>query len=234
MAILLIETALDVCSVGLSDQSGLTYLIEEAGHNIHAARLTLLIQNVLEEAARLGKAIEAVCVSKGPGSYTGLRIGVSTAKGLCFGWNVPLLSVNTLQSLAAIAAEKVGGEDILLCPLIDARRMEVYTGLWDNKLNCKLDTHAQVVDENTFNDLLAESKVAFFGNALDKCKPVLEKYSNAVLLEEVVLSAAGMAEIAVQKLLKADIENLSSFEPFYLKDFIAASPSHKIENILKR
>ena len=157
----------------------------------------------------------------GPGSYTGLRIGVSTAKGLCYALQRPLIAVSTLDSIAVGAQRQLLlGDDVLYCPMIDARRMEVYTELVDTTLQPVQPVQALVVEEGSFDALLSEKKVAFCGNGMPKCRPLLEKHPNA-LFADAEISAGNMVGIAYQKFIKGEFEDVAYFEPFYLKQYIA-------------
>ena len=163
--ILCIDTSLDVCSVTIG-----SFIVEEKGQNIHSSRLNLVIEELMHQAGMTLKDIDAVCIDKGPGSYTGLRIGVSTAKGLCFALGKPLISTNTLQTMAyyykSISALE---NNVLLCPMIDARRMEVYYALFDSSLNFVEETKAAVIDDSFLAEYLADNKIIFFGNGAEKC-----------------------------------------------------------------
>jgi tRNA threonylcarbamoyladenosine biosynthesis protein TsaB len=224
--ILLIETATEVCSVGLAMDGQIIALKETAQGNSHSANLAVFIDEVLKQASITPKELNAVAVSKGPGSYTGLRIGVSSAKGLCYGLNIPLISVNTLKSMASgvVESDKKIKADALLCPMIDARRMEVYSAFYDIKLNNIRGVQADIIEENTYQAYLSVHNVYFFGNGSDKCKEMLNNHANAHFIANIALSAANMVVIAEDKFMKKEFEDSAYFEPFYLKDFIAAKP----------
>jgi tRNA threonylcarbamoyladenosine biosynthesis protein TsaB len=220
--ILGIETATKICSVALTENGKLLALKEEGGAYSHSEKLTTFIQDVLKQAGKELKDLDAVAVSKGPGSYTGLRIGVSAAKGLCYALNIPLISVSTLQGMALGMSEME--TNILYSPMIDARRMEVYTALFDED-NKELDAiSAKIIDEHSFEKELKESKVLFFGDGADKCKEVLKKNPNAIFSEKGLPSAQFINQIALVKFDKQDFEDVAYFEPYYLKDFIATTP----------
>lgn len=220
--ILNIETATKNCSVSLAKE-GKTILckeIAEEGYS-HAERLHVFIEDLVQEAGIHFKYIQAIAVSQGPGSYTGLRIGVSAAKGLCYALNVPLIAVDTLQVLAS----QVQVEDGLIIPMIDARRMEVYSAIFDVKFEKIRETQAEVITENSFETI--SETVYFVGDCADKCKSVITK-SNFIFLEEIKYpSATAMSILSFSKFQNKDFEDLAYFEPYYLKDFMI-TPSKKV------
>lgn len=220
--ILNIETATKNCSVSLAKE-GKTILckeIAEEGYS-HAERLHVFIEDLVHEAGIHFKDIQAIAVSQGPGSYTGLRIGVSAAKGLCYALNVPLIAVDTLQVLAS----QVQVEDGLIIPMIDARRMEVYSAIFDVKFEKIRETQAEVITENSFETI--SETVYFVGDCADKCKSVITK-SNFIFLEEIKFpSATAMSILSFSKFQNKDFEDLAYFEPYYLKDFMI-TPSKKV------
>ncbi|MCX6232811.1 MAG: tRNA (adenosine(37)-N6)-threonylcarbamoyltransferase complex dimerization subunit type 1 TsaB [Bacteroidetes bacterium] len=224
--ILLIETATEVCSVGLALDGQIISMKETEKGNSHSANVAVFIDEVLKQANKSPGDLNAVAVSKGPGSYTGLRIGVSSAKGLCYGLNIPLISINTLKAMVygVIHDKKVENTGALFCPMIDARRMEVYSGIYDMNLNQIREVQANIVDENTYTEYLLSHNVYFFGNGSDKCKDILNNNANAHFITDIKLSAANMAGLAEEKFRKEEFEDTAYFEPFYLKDFIAAKP----------
>ncbi len=193
------------------------------GNYSHAEKLHPFIVEVLEQANSSTDKIDAVAVSKGPGSYTGLRIGVSAAKGLAFSFDKPLISIETLTSLAH--ATKI--EDGLIVPMIDARRMEVYSAVYDSNYSKIREIQAQIIDENSFQDELSKGKVYFLGDGAEKCKKVIT-HNNAVFIEDKFPSAKEMAELSFTKYKISDIEDVAYFEPFYLKDFIAIPEKKKV------
>lgn len=222
--ILNIETATTNCSVSLSKEGETFILKEDYDSNYsHAERLHVYIETVLEQAKLSLKQIDAISVSKGPGSYTGLRIGVSTAKGLCFAADKPLISVPTLEALA----HQVKAEDGVIVPMLDARRMEVYSAVFDTDYKAIRNTQAQVLDETSFQDYLKQGKVYFIGNGVEKTKSLIN-HPNAVFVEGKLPSANNMSQIAYHKYKKDDIEDVAYFEPYYLKDFIAIKPKPKV------
>jgi tRNA threonylcarbamoyladenosine biosynthesis protein TsaB len=231
--ILLIETATSVCSVGLLKDDTVVALRESRVKNSHAALVTVFAEEVVKETGISFDDIDAFAVSKGPGSYTGLRIGVSTAKGFSYATGKKLIAVNSLQSLSAgmvKAIENEGGnpEKMLFCPMIDARRMEVYTAVYNSKSEELKPTGAVIVDENSFSDLLKNNIVVFAGDGAGKCKPVLENKANARFLQtELYPSVKFMAPLALQRYKNNLFEDIAYFEPFYLKDFVAGIPRVK-------
>jgi len=222
MALILgIETSTKICSVAISDENGLIALKEEGGEYSHAEKLNGFISEVLNQAGIDINQLDAIAVSKGPGSYTGLRIGVSTAKGLCYALNKPLIAVDTLQAMALSAAKQTVSQ--LYCPMIDARRMEVYTAIYDYNNNQMRDVQAKIIDEASFNSELSDHTVLFFGDGADKCKEVLNNVPNAHFSESGNPSAQFVNELAQVKFARNDVEDVAYFEPYYLKDFIATT-----------
>ena len=185
----------------------------------HSEQLHIFIKEALEEASLSFSDLNAVAVSKGPGSYTGLRIGVSAAKGLCFSLDLPLIAIPTLESMAH---QVQLGEGELAIPVLDARRMEVYSAVFNNKYQEIRDTRAEIIDENSFLDYVSEHKVHIVGSGAEKCKEILEQ-PNFHFDTSMVPSAKEMATIAFEKYKKGQFEDVAYFEPFYLKDFIIQS-----------
>jgi tRNA threonylcarbamoyladenosine biosynthesis protein TsaB len=223
--ILCLETATQICSVALCREGRVAYLKETDEPNAHSRVLAILIRDILEEAGIRAEELDAVAVSKGPGSYTGLRIGVSAAKGLSYGRDLPLISVPSLASLAAGAMALEPGAD-LYGPMIDAKRMEVYSALFDKDGKEVLKTDARIVDERSFSDFLPNHRILFFGDGADKCRSVLT-HPNALFHKTIRASASYMARLVQEKFNAADFEDNAYFEPFYLKDFVAAKPKIK-------
>jgi tRNA threonylcarbamoyladenosine biosynthesis protein TsaB len=221
--ILHIETATQNCSVSLSENGKLLAFKEQTGNYTHAENLTVFIQQTLEEANFNFNQLDAISVSKGPGSYTGLRIGVSTAKGICFALEIPLIAVDTLKSMTkGVLLNQIEAD--FFCPMIDARRMEVYAEIVDKKLNVVRSVNADIVDENTYSEFLRENSVCFFGNGMIKCKEILSTFNTSIFVEGIEPSAKYMVEMATEKFLKKEFEDVAYFEPHYLKDFIAGKP----------
>ena len=224
MAIILnIETATKNCSVSISKEGVLIALKEQNdGNYSHGENLHVFIEDLLKEANIAPKDFDAIAVSKGPGSFTGLRIGVSTAKGLCFSLDKPLISISTLESLANTI--DVDNKSLII-PLLDARRMEVYSAVFNSKHEQIRDIEAQIIDENSFSAYLAKGKVYFLGDGAEKCKNILA-HKNAIFLDGYFPSAKQMTNLSFEKYQKNDFEDVAYFEPFYLKDFLV-TPSKK-------
>lgn len=188
--------------------------------------LTTLIKNAVEQAGYNLNDLDAIAVGKGPGSYTGLRVGVSTAKGLCFALDKPLIAINTLEAMS-LQVIPFFAKDMLFCAMIDARRMEVYASVIDAENNIILQTKAIIMDENSFVDLLQDRKIVFFGDGADKCKKLLSENPNAIFInQEIRPSAQTVGQLAIQAFTNNNFEDLASFEPYYLKDFMSP-PSRK-------
>ena len=227
--ILHIETATTVCSVALSENGKLLSLKEENKGQRHAENITLFIMHVLKEAKKKLAYLDAVAVSSGPGSYTGLRIGASTAKGLCYALEILLIAVSTLHSLSLSAKNKISNLKSLpferdsnpyYCPMIDARRMEVFCAVYDEQLNNIEPSAPKIIDDNSFADLLKSHKIYFFGDGAEKCQNILSNQRNAVFIDDIVPTAASMISIAEEKFQKKELEDVGLFEPFYSKEFV--------------
>lgn len=227
VTILQIETATQVCSAALSVNGETVALKELAAQNIHAASLTLFIQEVMEQAGLTYEALDAVAVSKGPGSYTGLRIGVSTAKGLCFAIDKPLIGINTLEMMAQGFMDTHADYTGLICPMIDARRMEVFTGLYSADLLEVLPVTAKIIDETSYQEELASQLITFIGDGASKCKDAIVS-SNALFSELNFNSAASMGKLAFEAFSQGNFEDLAYFEPYYLKDFVITQAKKKV------
>jgi tRNA threonylcarbamoyladenosine biosynthesis protein TsaB len=226
MALILnLETATTVCSVSLGKDGQLLAFKELNGDYSHSENLTLFIEEVLQQAHVKLADIDAVAVSKGPGSYTGLRIGVSTAKGLCYSLNKPLIAINTLQHLSSSVSKNpksnILNSKSLFCPMLDARRMEVYCAVYDLDNKEIKATAAEIIDENSFLDLLKENTIYFFGDGAEKCKSILSHTKNAIFIDNIFPSAKDMISLSEQAFINKQFEDVAYFEPFYLKDFIA-------------
>lgn len=225
MTILCIETSTSCCSAAITIDGVAVATKENLSGANHASELPIFVEQLLTEATTNGWAIEAVALSQGPGSYTGLRIGTSIAKGLCYGMNIPLIPLDTLQLLCAAVNENVT-INALLCPMLDARRMEVYTAFYEPCSLCrKNDVQAVIIDENAFAESLKEHQILFFGNGAEKCKKVITA-ENAHFVDNIVPQAKYMGALAEQQIANAlNTKQMAYYEPFYLKDFVPA-PSH--------
>jgi tRNA threonylcarbamoyladenosine biosynthesis protein TsaB len=222
--ILQIETATTSCSVALANGGEVVVFKQINQRNIHAEVITVFVEEIINTAGIEYQDIEAVAVSSGPGSYTGLRIGISTAKGLCFALDKPLIAVETLESMVDGLINRndfLITDNMLLCPMIDARRMEVFTAIFSAKGVSIKETTASIIDENSFSDLLTIYKILFFGDGAEKCKAVLGTNLNAIFLPGFENSATHLTKKAFQKFNNKDFESVALFEPYYLKDFIA-------------
>lgn len=218
--ILNIETATTNCSVSLFKEGQILVYKEDNSLNYsHAESLHVFIDAVLKSAKIKPKQLNAIAVSKGPGSYTGLRIGVSAAKGLCYSLDIPLISINTLHSLA----HQVEIDEGMIVAMLDARRMEVYSAIYDSHYLQIRDTEAQILDASSFDSYLEKGKVYFIGNGVEKAMTIIN-HPNAIFIEGKLPSALQMAELAYHKYKKIDIEDVAYFEPFYLKEFIGLKP----------
>ena len=213
--ILNIETTTTNCSVSLSKNGETLILKEDYGQGFsHAEKLHVYIDHVFNKSNISKSNIDAVAVSKGPGSYTGLRIGVSAAKGLCFALDKPLISVSTLESLA----HQVKTEEGVIVSMLDARRMEVYSEIFDHKHQSIRSIEAEILDETSYKDILEDSKVHFIGNGVEKTKQLI-KHANAIFIDGRLPSANEMGLLAYNKHKISDMEDVAYFEPYYLKDF---------------
>jgi tRNA threonylcarbamoyladenosine biosynthesis protein TsaB len=222
--ILSIETSARSCSVALHDQGQLIKTLEISEGQAHASKLAVLIQQILSTSGREMQQLKAVAVSAGPGSYTGLRIGVSTAKGLCFGLSIPLISIPTLKALAYWFRATNSGI-AYFCPMIDAKRMEVYCEVFDADMNVLRPVESiEQIDNTTFAELLNRGKMLFLGDGAAKYKDVIS-HPNALFLNDAYAKAEYLGELAFQKFSKNEFEDLVAYTPFYLKEFIAKRAS---------
>ena len=219
--ILHIETSTAVCSAALSRGAALLSLKEDTEGRSHARLLSVFIDEILHEQHITAKQLDAVSVVEGPGSYTGLRVGVSTAKGICYGIQKPLIAVNSLQSLAELAIHKalLPDSNSLIAPMIDARRMEVYTALFDSSGSMVRHTEAIIINEQSFEEELEKHHIVFVGDGAEKCRSLLN-HRNA-LFTTLNASATGMVKIALAAFNKQKFVDTAYFEPYYLKDFVA-------------
>lgn len=230
--ILCIETGTDICSVGLSRDGELISLRESDEGRDHARNVALFVDELLRENDIAAEELSAVAVGMGPGSYTGLRIGVSFAKGLCYGLQIPLVAVGSLDSMVQVAREDHEAgiidvdnwNDAVLCPMVDARRMEVYTQMFDTQGQPLNEVKAEIVTEESFKEWRGERQLVIFGNGAAKCREVL----NDATYINVTPSARGLAVLAHQRLEAGQTEDIAYFEPFYLKDFIIIPSKKKL------
>lgn len=226
--ILSIDTTTNVCSAALlnGELSVECYQIENGNH---IQMLPNYIQKLIIFAHKNNITIDAIALSMGPGSYTGLRIGTAMAKGLSYSMNIPLLAISTLKLLSFQAISKCK-EKAIYIPMIDARRMEVYTACYSSELECLISDHSKIIDDNSFSDILNNSKVYFFGNGSTKCRDII-KHPNAEFIDDIVPLASYMGKLSNEALLKKDFVNIAYFAPFYLKEF-QATISHKSQDVL--
>lgn len=231
MALILnIETSTQVCSVSLSIEGEKCGIKESHTKNSHAELLTIFAQQLISDQGYEFKDLDAIAVSKGPGSYTGLRIGVSTAKGLCYSLDKPLISISTLEAMAVGMIQNMKSENldgVVFCPMIDARRMEVYSAIYSADTSMIREIKAEVIDENSFTKELESYKVVFGGDGALKCREALSKNPNAIFLDDFLPSSSYMCQLAEQKFVESKFEDLAYFEPLYLKDFVAGIPRVK-------
>lgn len=225
--ILNIETATRVCSVFLGENGEIVSGKDTHIENSHSEYLTVYIEELLAEQGIKAADLDAIAVSMGPGSYTGLRIGLSVAKGLCYSIEKPLIGISTLQSMAHGASTILNEDSAFYCPMIDARRMEVYCMLADIDDHILVQTQAKIIDKTSFEEYLANQKIVFFGNGSAKCKEALSHEKNAIFINDIHPSAEHIGAMAWRIYEEKQFEDLAYFEPFYLKDFIAKKPSAK-------
>ncbi len=226
-SILCLETSSKVCSVALGKDGAILSCRESELENAHSSKLTHLIEQTLGDAGMELQDLSAVAVSMGPGSYTGLRIGVAAAKGICYALEKPLIAIPTLKSLAYGMRKNAGTAGAMLCPMLDARRMEVYTAVFDEMLDEIQPVSAEIISGDSFAALLRSGKIVFAGEGSFKCKPLLGIHKNAVFLDDFRLSANFLYPLATERFREGAFENLAYFEPYYLKDFIAGKPRVK-------
>ena len=217
--ILSLETSSTVCSVALAQDGRLIGSSELRLEKSHSSHITVLIQQLLENTGFTEKDLAAVAVSGGPGSYTGLRIGTSTAKGLCYALNIPLIAVSTLQAMVQETVQFTPNpETYLFCPMIDARRMEVYTALYNSALTEVGKDQALILEPDSFRENLETQKILFFGSGAAKWQTLLGENANALFLKSVIPSAEAVSELAWQKFQAAQFEDVAYYEPFYVKE----------------
>ena len=222
--ILHIETSTNVCSVAVSEDSQVIFQQDDHSGLGHAEKLGTMVDEALSFTDNHAIPFDAVAVSCGPGSYTGLRIGVSMAKGICYGRDLKLIAVPTLELLCVpVLLRELAEDDALLCPMLDARRMEVYAGIYDRALKPVREIGADVVTTETYKDFLDKHPVYFFGNGAAKCMDIIS-HPNAHLIEGIEPLAKWMQPLAERRLWNGETEDVAYFTPFYLKDFVAKMP----------
>jgi tRNA threonylcarbamoyladenosine biosynthesis protein TsaB len=227
--ILSLETSTTVCSVAIHDSGRLLMSREILIPQSHASKLAVLIDEVRLASKLDFKQLSAIAVASGPGSYTGLRIGVSTAKAFCYALNIPLVAIETLDIMAHQVYTSRNGNNqtpspAFYCPMIDARRMEVYCKVFDESLNVVQPVEAKIIDEHSFAELMSENKLVLFGDGSSKCKEILAN-PNAVFIENIFPAASMLGELAHKKFVEGVVEDVVHFEPFYLKDFLIKKPA---------
>jgi len=230
--IICIETATNLCSVALCDRRGMISLKESNDMKSHASMLTVFIGDIFKETGINASELEAVAVSKGPGSYTGLRIGVSVAKGMAYAASIPLIGIETTFSMFTGMSERMKEEgdpvkDIIYCPMLDARRMEVYYALYDPGGRAVKDISAEIINEDSFASLPESHRIIFFGDGALKCKNILKR-NNIAFADDFTMSASYMRIPALKALDAKRFEDIAYFEPFYLKDFITTTQRKNI------
>ncbi len=233
MAVILnIETATEVCAVNIASDGKVLFERESSKGLNHSQMLTVFIEEIFNECGFTPQELDAVAVSKGPGSYTGLRIGVSVAKGFCYFLDIPLLAVGTIDAMGKHTADNqeqyLGKKDdsVMFCPMIDARRMEVYTAVYNAAGRTIKPVSAKIITENSFSSLLSNHRVLFFGNGAEKCRKAIT-HPNALFIGPEKASARFMIKYAEEKFSNNCWEDVAYFEPFYLKDFVATIPGKK-------
>ncbi len=229
MALILnFDTSTKICSVALTEEEKILSFRENNEGRNHASLLTVFIDEVLKEAGKSASELDAIAVSKGPGSYTGLRIGISTAKGMAYALDIPVMAIPTLKIMAHgyLSLHSVE-ENTLLCPMIDARRMEVYTEFYTRNLKVFREAGADIIEPHSYRDIRKDHKMIFFGDGAAKCQNVLE--GKEIIIDKTYnISSLHMPLLSKEYFEQRNFENVAYFEPFYLKDFIATTPKKKL------
>jgi len=230
--VICLETATNICSVALCDSAGVISVRESSELKSHASGLTIFIEELLSENGIRAVDLDAIAVSKGPGSYTGLRIGVSVAKGISFAASIPLIAIDTTLSMfwgirRTLKNTSENEGSYLYCPMLDARRMEIYYALYDATGNIVKEVSAEVIDENSFSNIPVSQKIIFFGDGATKCKEIIKR-GNIYFIDDFKISASYMYIPVYRALNASDYEDVAYFEPFYLKDFIVTKPRKNI------
>lgn len=236
--ILCIDTSTEVCSVSLSNNGNTVIVREDNKGRNHASTLTIFIKEIIASQEISLKELDAIAVNCGPGSYTGLRIGVSSAKGLCYALGMPLIAISSLYSMTLFVNNNIENittlkkeDSFLLCPMIDAKRMEVYTELYDNTCHKVHPTQATIIDAETFTDFLNQTKIVFFGNGSAKCKSLIS-HPNALFLDDISTSACYLSLPAEKAYMNRKFVDVAYFEPFYLKDFMVTTSKKDVFNLI--
>lgn len=227
--ILALETATAVSSAAIFEGEQLLGHVAYHTQRTHARLLTVMVERLLADLDLQPSQLSAIGISGGPGSYTGLRVGVSTAKGLAMALDKPLLAISSLEALAWTVQDFASAQNALICPMIDARRMEAYTAVFSAEVEEIRSIQAQIIEEDAFSEILSQQKVVFCGDGAAKCKTLLEaQSSNAIVLDERLSSAAFMGKPLFKKFQQGQFEDLIHYEPFYLKDFVASISRKKL------
>jgi len=234
MALILnIESSTEVCSVSLAQNGEVLDILENPTGLNHSALLTVFIEDIFRKLDLPFSKLDAVAVSGGPGSYTGLRIGVAAAKGICYALNLPMIAITSLASMTHHVAQNIDhyqlpdDNNMCFCPMIDARRMEVYTALFNRKEEMIRKIQADIIDESSFLSYLDNRIVVFFGNGAEKCRDTIQ-HQNAIFIENVITSSAYMASFSEKAFLMKKFVDVAYYEPYYLKDFVATIPTKNI------
>ncbi|MDR0427358.1 MAG: tRNA (adenosine(37)-N6)-threonylcarbamoyltransferase complex dimerization subunit type 1 TsaB [Dysgonamonadaceae bacterium] len=225
--ILNIETSTKACSLAVSVNEEIVFNRIQTEKVSHVSLIGVYGKEAMDFMRKNNLKPDAVAVSAGPGSYTGLRIGVSYAKGLCYGLNVPLIAIPTLKIMTLSALEQIRDEESCFCPMIDARRMEVYSAIYDSHLNEIRAVRADIVEENSYREYLASGKMVFFGDGSDKCKEIIHS-ENAIFMDDIFPSADKMASLSEKACSEKNFVQAAYFEPFYLKEFQATAAKNKV------
>jgi tRNA threonylcarbamoyladenosine biosynthesis protein TsaB len=234
MALILnIDTSTEVCSVALAQDGKIICIRENTTGQNHSTLLTTFIGELLDEASIAVSQLDAVAISGGPGSYTGLRISVSVAKGICYGANLPLIAISSLESMANEVIKShlphysTPEDKVLLCPMLDARRMEVYSAFYDPQGVQVRDIQADIIDNSSFSMLLENSKILFFGNGAEKCREAIT-HPNAVFVNDILTLASYLVPLSERAFATKSFVDVAYYEPLYLKDFVAVAPVKNI------
>lgn len=226
--ILHIETSTNVCSVALSSNGKEIFQKTNTEGALHSSLLGVFVDEAIHFAQTQAFKPQAVALSEGPGSYTGLRIGTSMAKGLCMGWDIPLIALPTLKIMAyKVVNHIINDSEALYCSMLDARRMEVYSAVYNHSLDCVRDIEAEIITEKSYEELLYDKNIFFFGNGAQKCKPMITS-ANAHFIDDICPLASDMIQLAEKAYEANNFADRAYFEPFYLKDFVAIQAKNKV------